>query len=188
MNRCDVAVFPIATFALLGVLAGCAPPAAPPPEAKPVPAATNPAKEKPAATAPAADAKPAPAEAAGEKHDDEHADHKHPETLAAGVAELETVLESLGKHLAADAKDDADDAVHAVGHLLEDLEGLVAKGTLAADAKAAATKAIAELSECFDKLDVAFHAAEGESEPPAKVHASLAERITAAVKSLKEAL
>lgn len=182
MTRLDASVLPLSALALCGALAGCAPPAAPPPEAKPAPAATE---QKPAAPESAA----AAAKADTDKHDhDDHADHEHPQTLAAGVAELETTLESLGKHLAADAKDEADDAVHAVGHLLEDLEGLVAKGSLEADAKAAASKAIAELYECFDKLDVAFHAAEGESEPPAKVHASLAERIAAAVKALKESL
>lgn len=185
MTRLAAPLPSIVSIALLGALAGCAQQASPPPP-KPMPAAVEakpaPAEAKPAAAVP----KPAAATPADEKHD--HADHEHPQTLAAGVAELETVLESLGKHLAADAKDDADDAVHAVGHLLEDLEGLVAKGSLEADAKAAASKAIAELYECFDKLDVAFHAAEGESEPPAKVHASLAERIAAAVKSLKEAL
>ena len=178
MTRLAAPLSSVLSLTLLGALAGCAPPA--PPPAKP---AAAPAEAKTAAAP--AEAKPA-AEAADKKH--EHADHEHPQTLEAGVAELDAVLESLGKHLAADAKDDADDAVHAVGHLLEDLEGLVAKGSLEADAKAAASKAIAELYECFDKLDVAFHAAEGESEPPAKVHASLAERIAAAVKSLKESL
>ena len=181
MIRLDASVLRLSALVLFGILAGCAPPPATPPEATPVPAATE---QKPAAPESAAPATPADG-----KHDhDDHADHEHPQTLAAGVAELETTLESLGKHLAGDAKDEADDAVHAVGHLLEDLEGLVAKSSLEADAKAAVSKAIAELYECFDKLDVAFHAAEGESEPPAKVHASLAERIAAAVKALKESL
>lgn len=184
MSRLDATVLPPFTLVILGALAGCAPPAAPPPAAKPMPAATE-TRAKPVA----AEEKHAGDNASAGTHDhDDHADHEHPQTLAAGVAELETTLASLATHLAADAKDEADDAVHAVGHLLEDLEGLVAKGELEADAKAAASKAIAELYECFDTLDVAFHAAEGESEPPAKVHASLAERIAAAVKSLKESL
>jgi hypothetical protein len=40
----------------------------------------------------------------------------------------------------------------------------------------------------LDKLDTAIHAPEGKSQPPAEVHASLAERIDAAIKSLQSTL
>ena len=132
----------------------------------------------PAAKPPAA-AKPA----AG--HDHDHDDHAHPETLAAGVAELEKVIKDVADKLGSGAKDAADDAVHAVGHLLEDLEGLLEKQTLTADLREAGKKALAELTDCFAKLDTALHAAEGEGEPPATVHAGVAERIGAAVTALK---
>ena len=66
------------------------------------------------------------------KHDDgdkdgkdAHSDHDHPETLAEGVAELETLLADVGEKLGSGAKDAADDAVHAAGHLLEDLRRLL---------------------------------------------------------------
>lgn len=117
---------------------------------------------------------------------DAHGDHDHPETLAEGVAELETLLADVGEKLGSGAKDAADDAVHAAGHLLEDLRGLLEKQELAADLKEAGGKAIDELFECFDKLDVALHAGADAKETPAEVHASLEERFKAALGSLKE--
>ena len=141
-------LFPPLALAAAWIAGGCAPAA------------------KPAAPA----AKTADADHAG--HDD-HADHVHPETLAEGIAELETAVKDVAEQLGSGAKEAADDAVHAVGHLLGDLEE-------------AGAKALAELGECFDKLDVAMHAAEGEGESPATVHASVSERVSAAVTVLKE--
>jgi hypothetical protein len=153
-----LAILPLAA---LGLVIGCAPAAKP---------AAKPAAAKPAA--------------GGHDHDHEH--HAHPETLAAGIGELEKVVKEVGEKLAAGAKDAADDAVHAVGHLLEDLEGLLEKEQLGADLKEGGRKALAELNACFDKLDEALHAAAGDGDSPADVHASVAERITAAVAALKE--
>lgn len=122
----------------------------------------------------------------GKDAKDGHGDHDHPETLAEGVAELETLLADVGEKLGSGAKDAADDAVHAAGHLLEDLRGLLEKQELAADLKEAGTKAIDELFECFDKLDVALHAGADAKETPAEVHASLEERCKAALGALKD--
>ena len=119
--------------------------------------------------------------------EDDHDDHKHPETLAEGVKELEQLVGSVKEHLAADAKEKADDAVHLVGHLLEDFEKLVPAAKLSAEAEAGAKKAVAELYDCFDKLDVALHAEKGKADSPADVHKQLAERIEAALKQLKAA-
>lgn len=141
---------------------GCAPPPAAP--------------TKPPATKPPAD----------HDHGHDHDDHAHPETLAEGVAALAKVAADVKTHLAAGSRDAADEAVHALAHLLEDLQGLVRKSELAEEGKAAATKALDELFDCFDKLDAALHAKEGEGEPPAEVHASVADRIEAAIKALGE--
>jgi hypothetical protein len=129
----------------------------------------------------------APKAGGGHDHHDHHghSDHKHPETLAEAVGELESLLESVGEHLTAGARDAADSAVHAVGHLLEDMEGLIQTSPLVDDAKAAARKAVEELYECFDTLDTALHAKEGEGDSPADVHASLGERVKAALETLK---
>jgi len=147
----------------LGLVVGCAPAAKPP-------------------------ARPTAAKAAAGGHDHDHADHAHPETLAEGIAELEDLIKDVGERLASGAQDAADDAVHAVGHLLEDLESLLEKESLGAEFKEGGRKALAELNECFDKLDEALHAAAGEGEAPADVHASIAERMAAALAALKETL
>lgn len=136
--------------------------------------------------APAAKPAAKPAAPVAKSADADHADHVHPETLAEGIAELETAVKDVAEKLGSGATEAADDAVHAVGHLLGDLEELLKKQELTADIKEAGTKALAELGECFDKLDVAMHAAEGEGESPATVHASVSERVMAAVTVLKE--
>lgn len=120
-------------------------------------------------------------------HDDHgHDDHAHPVTLADGVAELRTTVSKLEETLAADNRDAADEAVHAIGHLLEDLRGLVDGATLASEGRAAATAALDELDECFGAIDEAFHAGDTAADSPAKVHEGVAERIAAALRKLEE--
>ena len=137
---------------------------------------------------------PAPAPvAATEKpvekgHDHDHGDHKHPQTLVAGVEELEKLAAGLGEKLADDAGEAADDAVHGIAHLLEDLRGLVRKELTEGEASKAATAAIDELEECFSKVDEAFHTADDKADPPAKVFDSVKARVESAVKALKEVL
>ena len=140
-----------------------------------------------AGCAPAAKPKEQP-KAAAAGHDHDHGDHDHPETIAAGVAELESTAKDIATKLAAGSQEAADDALHAAGHLLEDLQGLLAKEKdLSAEAKDAGKKSLDELFECFDKLDTAMHAGADEAKTTvADVHASVKDRIEAAVKSLKE--
>ena len=121
-------------------------------------------------------------------HDHEEHEHDHPESFAAGVAQLQVAVAAVKDHLAKGATDAADEAVHGLGHLIEDVQGLLSKEKLSDDAKATASKALDDLFECFDRLDTAIHAPEGTSQPPAEVHASLAERIDAAIKSLQTTL
>lgn len=171
----------IASFLLPGLIAiGCAPAAKQPPAA-----AKAAAKDDHDHDHDHAETKKKPE---AKQEADEHADHKHPETLAEGVAELEKLVGTVKEHLKADAKDakeKADDAVHAIGHLLEDFEKLVPAAKLSAEAEAAAKKAVTELYDCFDKLDVALHAEAGKGDSPADVHAQVAEKIEAAIKQLK---
>ena len=114
------------------------------------------------------------------------ADHDHPATLAEGVAALRKFAADLGAKLASGSHEAADDAVHGLGHMLEDLPALAAKAKLSEQAAEGAKIAIGELEECFGKLDEALHAAEGQGDSPAEVHASLKDRIEAALKSLEE--
>ena len=77
--------------------------------------------------------------------------------------------------------------VTCLGHLMEDVQGLVDESGLEADAKAAATKALDELFECFGTLDESLHADRGTGESPAAVHASVAKRVDAAIAALRAA-
>ena len=173
MSRCPVLSSRICLPAALlcWVVSGCAP------------------ATKPAATAkPAASHDHAEHDHAGHDHDHGHADHAHPETLAAGIAELEKVAADVAAKLADGAEGAADDAIHMAGHVLEDLQGLLAKQEdLAADVKAAGDKALAELFEAFDKLDQVMHSgAEDVKVKAVETHESVKETIRAAVESLKE--
>ena len=116
-------------------------------------------------------------------HAQDHDDHghTHPETLAAGVLELEAMWGNVKGALKAGDREAADEKVHAVGHLLEDFEGLLAKEK--AEAQEAGKKATQEVFECFDKLDEAFH---GDEDDLKKLDLdALGERLEAAIKSLK---
>lgn len=128
----------------------------------------------------------------GHDHDDhhghDHGAHAQPRTLREGVERLVSLAAEVKRHLAADARDEADDAVHGLGHALEDLQGLVRTSDLAVATKAAATKALDDLFECFDSLDTALHAEPGKGDPPAEVHASVAKRIEAAIGALEAAV
>ena len=76
-----------------------------------------------------------------DKHDDH--EHAHPETLAAGVLELEKMWGHVKEALKAGDREKADDKVHAVGHMLEDFEALLAKEK--AEAQEAGKKATQEV-------------------------------------------
>lgn len=120
-------------------------------------------------------------------HDHGHDDHDHPDTLAEGIAELAAAAAAVKAHLASGATDEADDVVHGVGHIIEDIQGLLPKENLSAEGRAAVSKALDEIFDCFDALDTALHAPAGQGKPPAEVHAGVAERIEAAVASLRAA-
>ncbi|MFZ4734073.1 MAG: hypothetical protein ACOYK7_16165 [Pirellulales bacterium] len=152
MRRLPVSILTPVGFASLPVLAtvvvvatGCSEPAAPP-VVGPRPA-------------------PAPTAAVAHDHDHDHAKpagaahegHEHPETLAAAVTELKGLVEKVREALAAGDREKADGPVHAVGHLLEDMEGLVAKAKLPAERETAVKQAVEEIFQAFDALDTAIH-------------------------------
>lgn len=133
---------------LVAVLAGCA---EPPPPAAPRPAAA--------------------ARAHDHDHDDhdhghgkaaakatDHGDHEHPRTIAAGVAEVQSLWGKVRTAIGKGDRDTADEHVHEVGHLLEDFEALLV--AVPAESKEAGKKALEEIFDCFDSLDTAFHGAE----------------------------
>lgn len=130
----------------------------------------------------------APAPAAGGHHHHDHGDHAHPQSLAEGVAEVEQVAARVQDRLAAGDREAADDAVHGMGHVLDDVQGLLDAAQLPAEAAAAARTALDGLFDCFDKLDTALHAEPGSGPTPAEVHASVATRIQDSLQALRAAV
>lgn len=113
-------------------------------------------------TAPPPGPRPAAVRPADHDHGHDHAaaghEHAHPESLAEAVTELKELVEKVRTALAAGDKDKADGPVHAVGHLLEDMQGLVAKAKLPAEREAAVKQALEQIFGAFDTLDTAIHA------------------------------
>jgi soluble cytochrome b562 len=120
-------------------------------------------------------------------HDHGHEEHHRPESLAAGIAQVKRAAADVKAHLANGANEAADDVVHGMGHLVEDIDGLLSKENLSDAGKKAVKKALEELFDCFDKLDTALHAPPGKGEAPADVHASLSQRIEDAIRALEAA-
>lgn len=114
-------------------------------------------------------------------HDDDH-EHAHPETLAEGLVAVEKMWTGIRTALKAGKLDEADDMVHEVGHLLEDLPALLEKAKLPAAVTEAGKKAIDEIFSCFESIDTALHA--GEEEAKKLDLDGLSSRIEAAFKSV----
>lgn len=109
--------------------------------------------------------KPAPAAHDEHGHDHDHAhDHKHegdadhPHTFAEAVEKVQQLRTAVRDNLAAKEKGKADDAVHEVGHVLEDLPKLAESASLAPEALSEVKKATDELLDLFGKIDEQIHA------------------------------
>ncbi len=115
-------------------------------------------------------------------HDHEHAevDHAHPETYAAAVTELDKLCAAIEAASAKDELSKADDEVHEIGHLLEDVGALAGKEPLGDDAKAKIGAAIEELMDAFEQVDAKIHGGEG------KAYSAVADKINAAMSVLKD--
>jgi hypothetical protein len=125
-------------------------------------------------------------EHADHDHDHDHGEHAAHDTLAGALAELEKICASVKKELDAKNLDEADGHVHMVGHLVDDMHRLVGSAKLSEDAKAAATKALDEIFDAFDKLDTALHSAD-EKVKEAIDYLEHEPRVQAALGELKKA-
>ena len=113
---------------------------------------------------------------------DGHADgdeHDHPETLDDGLHEVMEMVAKITGAFENEKPDDAHGPLHDIGHLLEDVEGLVDKSDLSDDSKTAAKGAISSLFESFGAIDDKIHNAEG-----GKDYADVSEAITKAMETL----
>jgi hypothetical protein len=176
MRRAASSILTPAGFAWLPVWAtvvvvapGCGEPA-PAPVVGPVPSAVKPADHDHA-----------------HAHDHEHGaaatgGHAHPETLPAAVTELKELVAKVREALSSGDREKADGPVHEVGHLLEDIEGLVTKAKLPAERETAVKQALGEIFQAFDTLDTAIH---GDADKPIEF-APLDEKIGKALGVLGE--
>ena len=107
-------------------------------------------------------------------------DHEHlPETFAAAVEELVKERDTIRDAFAKNDAEAAHEPLHEVGHLLEAMPELAAKGPAPADA--AVVKEVSnELFELFGKVDEKLHGTEGST------YEEVAEKIDAGVKRLQE--
>jgi len=104
-----------------------------------------------------------PAHEKHDGHDHDHAhDHKHeghedhPHTYAEAVEKVKELRNAVRDHLAAKETGKADEAVHEVGHVLEDLPKLAETHT--AEDQAEVKQASEELLDLFGKIDEQLHA------------------------------
>ena len=118
-------------------------------------------------------------------HEHGHEDYESPNTFSAGLAELEKICQGVKEELAEGDRDEADAKVHMVGHLIDDLHGLVADGKPSPEVLAGAKKALDDIFDCFDKMDTALHSADEEVAKKLD-YDEHAPAIEAAIQKLKE--
>lgn len=124
---------------------------------------------------------PAHDDHAHEGHDHKHEGHDdHPHTYAEAVEKIKQLRNAVRDHLAAKETGKADEAVHEVGHVLEDLPKLAEAHT--AEDQAEVKKAGEELLDLFGKIDEQLHA---DKEPN---YDEVSAKIDAAVEKLHEKL
>jgi hypothetical protein len=104
---------------------------------------------------------------AGHEHCDhegcDHHDHAHraqPEDFAAGVAALQQHHGTIRDSLRAGQIAKADEAVHAIGHLLERLPALAEEAGLSGEAVASVRSAAEKMFAAYAEIDHAIHADE----------------------------
>jgi hypothetical protein len=83
--------------------------------------------------------------------------HKHPETLQEALTELSEVYTTVKTAFESNKVDDAHGPLHDVGHLLGDMEKMVEKSELDADAKSKVEAGVKSLIDSFGKIDDMFH-------------------------------
>ena len=117
------------------------------------------------------------AEAASNGDDHDHDDHKPATSLKEALEAIEKYRAEIKEAFSKKQPEDADDAIHEVGHLLESLTGLA--GATTDEAKQSVKKAVDELFACFGAMDDTVHGKTGKS------YEEVGDRIDAALAVLK---
>jgi len=107
--------------------------------------------------------------------DHDHDDHHHPKTLDEGLKELGTLRDTVRDAFAKNDTETAHGPLHDVGHVLEDITGLLEKRGLSDEAAASAKHDIETLFDSFGAVDKTMHGQEGStySEVSAKIDAAI---------------
>ncbi len=111
----------------------------------------------------------------------EHGQKHEPANLAEGLEQLNEYCKEVKTAFEKDTPEDAHDALHEVGHLLEALPALAEKGGKLASAEIdTLKKQVEELFDAFGKLDETMHGGE------AVVYSEIDSKIQTAMNSLRE--
>ena len=126
---------------------------------------------------------PAPAHDHGHEHGD---GHQHASTLEEGVEQLETLQGQIEKAFTSGSPADADEALHSVGHLIDDdIVGIAEKSDLSADDKKAVKDAADVLMTKYGELHEAVHG-KGADEVDTSVYDTVAKDIDEALHALQQ--
>ena len=126
---------------------------------------------------------PAPAHDHGHEHGD---GHQHASTLEEGVEQLETLKGQIEKAFTSGSPADADEALHSVGHLIDDdIVGIAEKSDLSADDKKAVKDAADVLMTKYGELHEAVHG-KGADEVDTSVYDTVAKDIDEALHALQQ--
>ena len=118
-----------------------------------------------------------------DEHDHDHHSHELPATVEAAIAQLKDVTNKVRKAINSGETEKADDLVHSIGHLIEDLNAKIAAAKLDEKVKEAATAASDTIFAAYGEIDNALHAAEDEIKK--LDFSSFGPTITKATKSLE---
>lgn len=123
----------------------------------------------------------APAVKKHDDHDHAHGKHdEHHETYASAVREVQELRDKIRDGFAAKKEKEADEALHEVGHLLEEIPELAEKEHFAAADLLAIKAASKALFDHFGAIDKKIHGGEGST------YAELATKIDAALEQLTQ--
>jgi hypothetical protein len=103
--------------------------------------------------------------------------HQHATTLAGALKEIEEFRGTIKEAFAKKSPDDAHDALHEIGHVLESVTELAAPAN--DEAKKSVKTAVDELFDCFGAMDDTLH-----NKNTGKTYEEVADRIDAAMSTL----
>jgi hypothetical protein len=100
--------------------------------------------------------------------------HSHAETYPEAVAELDGMREAIEKAFAANDPQAADEPIHEIGHVLEELSGMAKQAKLGVEAETAIDTAVEKLFDALAPVDEKLHGKEGKdySEVKAEIDAA----------------